>query len=124
MSGFKITIRLGITAYSSRDSGQFKLLVDEDGTVPSIRVLGSNSLDYSLEKLSKKYLGYSFDWLTLVLLSANKTDEEVYINYSCMVPLDAPIQNGSWVDFMEIYGNNEGKYIGYEEILSNISKTI
>ena len=124
MSTFKVYTRLGITSYSTSGKGQFKLLVPEDNEIPSIRIFANSDIDHSLEKISRQYLGYSFDWLTLVLLSVNKTEEELYINYCCMVPPESTIKKGRWENYVTIYQNNEGKYQGYEEILANISKVI
>tara|TARA_R100000808_G_scaffold5713_1_gene17166 strand:+ start:11178 stop:11567 length:390 start_codon:yes stop_codon:yes gene_type:complete len=125
MLRYKVRVHLGIFCTTLRNQQEYKMLVDENGGIPSELLYGPHEVGDALRKISNKYLSVDADWLDIRFSNiANRDvgdDRELHINYGVAIPEDLHLKSGKWVSLEECLKEHVYVDKNYHEILSNLS---
>ena len=129
---YKARVNLGIMSVDLNNiEDSYRIIVSEDGSVPSYTMYGPHQPVDVLRKISDKYLKVDPEWLDIKLLGVtNKKTEKGYelnLDHGVMIPDDIDLKYGRWITISDYFKSNKNKIShvqDYQNIIQNMSVII
>ena len=129
---YKSKVNLGIISIDLHNlETSYKIVVSDEGCVPSYIMYGPQQPIDVLTKISKKYLEIDPEWLDIRLLGIvnKKTSKgnELNLNHGVMIPSDIDLVQGRWVGISDYFqANKKDPSVSeiYNSIIQNMSLII
>tara|TARA_R100000008_G_scaffold23732_1_gene12780 strand:+ start:8485 stop:8829 length:345 start_codon:yes stop_codon:yes gene_type:complete len=109
----------------------YRIVVSDEGTIPSYVMYGPQQPIDVLTKISKKYLEIDPEWLDTRLLGVVNKDtdkgRELNLNYGVMIPSDIDLIQGRWVGISDYFQSNRKNLSAIEtcnNIIQNMSLVV
>lgn len=113
-----IVITFADTNFPQTHFNYYRVLVDKDGNIPSIKPsILNKSIEEDLRDLYNQYIKIDFEWPVKFLANCRKINNTIEMTYICQLPLIRDCyKNGRIINVNEYLANEVDQY--YAQIIS------